>query len=353
MKRPNPSFWAGKRVLLTGQTGFKGAWTALWLNRMGATVVGLALPPEGQPNLFDLAEVASHIDHQVVQLGDREAVRANLAERELDIVIHMAAQAFVRASIVDPIRTFSTNVMGTAHLLDALRDHSDLQAVLTITSDKVYSNAEAGRRFTESDPLGGKDPYSASKAATEFVVSSFARSFFDPVNIPVATARGGNVIGGGDYSPDRLVADVVRASMSDEVTILRHPEATRPWQHVLDCIAGYLVFAEHLAIAPNTPRAMNFGPSPGATPVTVGDLATRLTSGLGAKPWRHEPDQASIEAQTLGVDTHLASETLGFQSRLDIPSAVDWTVEWHRRHAEGVPALTLCKQQIHRYEELE
>jgi CDP-glucose 4,6-dehydratase len=352
MTQPNPAFWSDKRVLLTGQTGFKGAWTALWLSRMGARVSGLALAPEDSPNLFELAGVTNRIDHHVVDLRDRAAVRAMLAGQHIDIVIHMAAQALVRTSIADPVGTFATNVIGTAHLLDALRDRSGLQAILVITSDKVYANAETSRAFAEGDPLGGKDPYSASKAAAEIVASSFARSFFDCMDVPLGTARGGNVIGGGDYSRDRIMADIVRAALADEVTVLRHPEATRPWQHVLDCVAGYLVFAERLATLPAAPRAMNFGPRPDAPAMTVGDLATRAIAGLGARPWRHEPDSTSIEARILGVDTGLAAQVLGFRSRLDAPTAVDWTVDWHRRQVDGNSALALCEEQISHYEEL-
>jgi CDP-glucose 4,6-dehydratase len=343
-------FWSGKRVLLTGHTGFKGAWAALWLVRMGAAVTGLALKPDEDRNLFELAGVAGKIDHRIADLRDRDAVGRALKGRHFDIVLHMAAQALVRDSIRDPIATFATNIMGTAHLLDALRGHDGLQAVLVITSDKVYANVETGRAFAEGDALGGKDPYSASKAAAEIVTDSFARSYFAG-KAPVATARGGNVIGGGDFSRDRIMADIVRAALAGEETVLRHPEATRPWQHVLDCVAGYLAYAERLANDPAAPRAMNFGPRPDATVLTVGELATRATERLDAKPWRHEPDNASIEARTLGIDTSLAGRLLGFSSRLDAPEAVDWTVDWYRDWSKGGDAAALCDDQISRYED--
>ena len=350
--RPDPGFWAGKRVLLTGHSGFKGAWAALWLARMGASVTGLSLAPDEQPSLFELARIADRVDHRIADLRDAALVATTLAGRPFDLVLHMAAQALVRESIRDPIATFATNVMGTAHLLDALRERDALRAVLVVTSDKVYANAETGRAFAEGDPLGGKDPYSASKAAAEIVTASFARSYFAG-KTPVATARGGNVIGGGDFSRDRIMADIVRAAMAGEETVLRHPEATRPWQHVLDCVAGYLVYAERLAIDPATPRAMNFGPRPDATILTVGELATRATGALGARPWRHEPDAASIEARTLGIDTALAGRLLGFHSRLDAPEAVDWTVDWYRRWSDGDDPAALCDEQISRYEDLQ
>ncbi|WP_374573183.1 CDP-glucose 4,6-dehydratase [Phenylobacterium sp.] len=350
--RPTPGFWAGKRVLLTGHTGFKGAWAALWLTRMGADVTGLALEPDQTPALFDLARVGERLTSLIVDLRDQAAVEAGLAGRTFDLVLHMAAQPIVRASIEDPVGAFSTNIMGTAHLLQVLRIQPALAAALVVTSDKVYANAELGQAFVEADALGGKDPYSASKAACEIVVQSFARSFYVQAGVPLATARGGNVIGGGDFSRDRLVADIVRAARGQEAAVLRHPEATRPWQHVLDCVAGYLVYLEHLAGNPQTPRAMNFGPRPGGADVTVGELATRAVEALGAQPWRHEPDPHSIEAKSLGVDAGLAKAALGFESRLDAPKAVDWTMDWYRRQSEGEDALGLCLDQIDRYEGL-
>ena len=352
MTRPNPAFWSGKRVLLTGHTGFKGSWAAIWLSQMGAQVTGLALAPDQTPALYDLANIAGLTDSLIIDLRDQASVEAALAGRTFDLVLHMAAQPIVRTSIEDPIGTFASNIMGTAHLLQTLRAQTALKACLVITSDKVYANAETGRAFTETDALGGKDPYSASKAAAEIVTQSFARSYFDKAGVPVATARGGNVIGGGDFSRDRLVADIVRAGQAQGVTVLRHPESTRPWQHVLDCVAGYLTYLERLATDPNAPRAMNFGPRPGGPEVTVGELATQAVAALGAKPWRHEPDPNSLEAKSLGIDASQAKAVLGFESRLDAPEAVTWTMDWYRRQADGEDALTLCRAQLARYESL-
>jgi CDP-glucose 4,6-dehydratase len=351
MSRPTPALWAGKRVLLTGHTGFKGGWAAIWLARMGAQVTGLSLPPEQEPALFDLAGVGALTDSLLVDLRDAGAVEAALKGRAFDLVLHMAAQPIVRTSVEDPVGTFAANIMGTAHLLQALRGR-ELQAVLAVTSDKVYANDEAGRAFVEGDPLGGKDPYSASKAAAEIVVRSFARSYFEAAGVPVATARGGNVIGGGDFSRDRLVADIVRAGRAQAQTVLRHPEATRPWQHVLDCVAGYLVYLEALAARADTPRAMNFGPRPAGLEVSVGELADQAIAALGAPPWRHEPDAASLEARSLGIDASLARRALGFESLLDAPQAVAWTMDWYRRQGEGEPVLELCREQITAYEGL-
>jgi CDP-glucose 4,6-dehydratase len=345
----DPGFWSGKRVLLTGHTGFKGAWAAIWLNRLGAEVTGLALAPDQVPSLFDLAAVEEQARSLIVDLRDPVAVEAALSGKSFDLVLHMAAQPIVRAAIADPVATFASNVMGTVHLLQALRAQTGLMAVLAITSDKVYANAETGRAFAEGDALGGKDPYSASKAATEIAVRSFGGSYFEPAGVPLATARGGNVIGGGDFSADRLVADIVRATRAQEQVVLRHPEATRPWQHVLDCVAGYLTYLRALATEPATPRAMNFGPRPGGE-VTVGELATLGVEALGGRPWRHEPDPGSLEARSLAIDAGLASRALGFESRLDAPAAVALAMDWYRRQANGEDALGLCHEQIAGYE---
>ena len=344
----DPGFWSGKRVLLTGHTGFKGSWAAIWLARMGARVTGLSLAPDTQPNLFTLAGVADRTASHLADLRDPAAIAAALDGQAFDLVLHMAAQPIVRTSIEDPIATFATNVMGTANLLQALRAQAGLQGVLVITSDKVYANPETGRAFAEGDNLGGKDPYSASKAAAEIVVQSFARSYF--ADVPVGTARGGNVIGGGDFSRDRLVADIVRAARAGEQVVLRHPEATRPWQHVLDCLAGYFAHLQALATDPATPRALNFGPRPGGAQVSVGELATLGIAALGGQPWRHERDPRSLEAQTLAIDASLAKRALGFESRLDAPRAVALTMDWYRRQAAGEDALSLCLEEIEGYE---
>ena len=345
-----PGFWRGKRVLLTGHTGFKGSWAAIWLSRLGAEVTGLALAPDQSPNLFELAGVEALTHSLIVDLRDAAAVEAALAGSSFDLVLHMAAQPIVRTAIAEPAATFAANVMGTVHLLQTLRAQALLRAALVVTSDKVYANTETGRAFAEGDALGGKDPYSASKAATEIAAQSFAKSYFEPAGTPVATARGGNVIGGGDFSRDRIVADIVRAARGQEPVVLRHPEATRPWQHVLDCLGGYLVYLQALAGDPATPRAMNFGPRAGGGEVTVGELATLGVEALGAQPWRYEPDPTSLEARSLAIDAGLAHRALGFESRLDAREAVTLTMDWYRRQANGEDALALCREEIAAYE---
>jgi CDP-glucose 4,6-dehydratase len=342
-------FWRGQRILLTGHTGFKGAWAAIWLSRLGAQVTGLALAPDQTPSLFELADVGGLVESHILDLRDRAGVAGFVRARRFDLVLHMAAQPIVRTAVEAPVDTFASNVMGTAHLLDALRA-TPPRASLVVTSDKVYANAELGRAFTEADALGGKDPYSASKAATEIVAQSFAKSYFEPAGAALATARGGNVIGGGDFSRDRIVADIVRAARGQEPVVLRHPEATRPWQHVLDCLAGYFRHLQALATEPGTPRALNFGPRPGGAEVTVGELARLGIEALGGAPWRYEPDPASLEARALAIDASLAKQAIGFESRLDAPAAVALTMDWYRRQAAGEDALALCRAQIADYE---
>jgi len=240
-------FWRGRRVLLTGQTGFKGAWASVMLADLGADVTAFALEPQTDPNLWqsvgrDVAIESIHAD-----LRDASDVARICSAAEPEIVLHMAAQAQVRESYRDPVGTFASNILGTVNLLQALRASVKLRAVLVVTSDKVYANPEAGTAFAENAPLGGSDPYSASKGATEIAVRSYAESFFSPAGVPLATARGGNVIGGGDFSSDRLVPDLYRAARNGVAVELRYPAATRPWQHVLDCLAGYFTYAEYLA----------------------------------------------------------------------------------------------------------
>ena len=332
---PDPAFWRGRRVLLTGHTGFKGGWAALWLARMGAEVTGLALPPETEPNLFGLASVEADLVSHIADLRDRAAVQRIVAAADPQIVLHMAAQPLVRRSLAEPVETIATNVLGTAHLIDALREANSLEAILVVTSDKVYANSETGDAFAETDPLGGKDPYSASKAATEIVASSFARSFLAEAGPPLATARGGNVIGGGDFSDDRIVPDIVRAAGRGESVILRHPEAVRPWQHVLDCLCGYLLYAEALAAGDDIAPALNFGPDPLAT-TSVGALADSLQDAIGATArWIHEPVPGSVEAGQLTIDSGHARRVLGWRDRLPGPAAIAATALWYRTWRDG------------------
>jgi CDP-glucose 4,6-dehydratase len=348
----DPSFWAGRRVLLTGHTGFKGAWLALWLQRMGADVHGFALPPDSEPALFDLAGVGQTTKGGFGDLRDRAAVDAAVRSTRPQIVLHLAARALVRASIADPVDALGSNVMGTAHLLEALRQSESVSTIVVVTSDKVYANDESGRAFDETTPLGGKDPYSASKAATEMVVRAYRETYFRRVGVKLATARGGNVIGGGDYSADRIVPDIIRAASRGEKPVLRMPMATRPWQHALDCLAGYLCYAQALERGENPPDALNFGPEP-SQPITVAELTKEMLAALGRPTdYVHEPVPGSVEMKTLAVDADLARRLLGWRDALPGRKAIEWTAEWHRRTREGEAPRAVTLDQIDRYADL-
>ena len=269
-----------------------------------------------------------------------------------EIVLHLAAQPIVRRAIADPIETLASNVMGTAHLLEALRTQPSVKTILVVTSDKVYFNDDAGRAFSEADRLGGKDPYSASKAATELITRSFAETYFEAKGVRVATARGGNVVGGGDYAADRIVPDIVRAVARGEPPVLRMPQATRPWQHVLDCVNGYLLHAEALARDGGMPRSLNFGPVCGHD-VTVGQLTTVMLQALGGpSDWRYVPATAAKEMATLAVDSSLARSVLGWRDVLAGDALVDWTAQWYKEVAAGRSAYDVTMQQIKTYSSL-
>lgn len=350
---PSADFWRGRRVLLTGHTGFKGGWTALWLARMGAHVTGFSLAPQDDPSLCALADVERRIALSIKgDLRDEAAVADAIRRARPHVILHMAAQPLVRRAIAEPVDTIATNVLGTAHLLDAARACDGLEAILVVTSDKVYANDEQRHPFAETDPLGGKDAYSASKAAAEIITRAFAKSYFEPSGVRVATARGGNVIGGGDFAHDRIVPDIMRAHARGERLVLRMPHATRPWQHVLDCVSGYLVYAQALSSDASTPRTLNFGPQPGAD-VTVGALTSAMLAALGApQEWSHEERPAGIEMKELAIDSTLARKTLGWRDRLTGDRLVQWTADWHRRLADGADAFAMIERQISEYEGL-
>lgn len=348
----NPDFWRGRRVLLTGHTGFKGAWAALWLMRHGADVHGLSLVPEADPNLFDILGDWSAISSRIGDIRNRETMRQAVAEARPEVVIHMAAQALVRRSYREPAETFDTNVMGTVNLLDALRGADGLQAVLIVTSDKVYENREDGHAMDESDRLGGDDPYSASKAAAEIVTVAMTRSFFEERGVPVATARSGNVIGGGDFSEDRLVPDLWRARQAGRPLVLRHPQATRPWQHVLDPVGGYLLYIEKLAADACDRRALNFGPDNAET-MTVATVAERMMGDLGMKDaWVQAEGKQPKEKQTLTLNAGLAAGAIGWRPALDMGRAAQWTADWYRAFDQGGDMRAFTLAQLEEYEKL-
>lgn len=346
---PDPDFWAGKRVLLTGHTGFKGGWAALWLERLGARVSAFALPPDTAPSLYRLARVGESCDGRYLDLRDGEGVARAVAEAEPEIVLHMAAQALVRRSLRDPVETWASNVMGTAHLLEAIRGCDSVRTALIVTTDKVYANTGAQRAMREDDPLGGKDPYSASKAACELLVRSHAQSFAHEGR-RIATVRGGNVIGGGDFSEDRLGPDCVRAALAGKPVVLRHPEATRPWQHVLDCLCGYLLYAEALATDADAPLALNIGPAPEPV-LPVRDFAEAMLDALDA-PCGVEVERVpgSVEAPFLALDPTLAHETLGWRDQLVGADAIAASARWYADWRAGADMAERTRAEIIAYE---
>ena len=344
-------FWSGRRVLLTGHTGFKGAWAARWLARLGAEVTGLALAPASEPNLFRLLQATTKIRSMIGDIRDGAAVREAVGRADPEVVLHMAAQALVPRGYREPVETWSSNVMGTVTVLDALRDRAALKAIVVVTSDKVYANRADATPFREGDRLGGDDPYSASKAAAELAVASW-RASRGAAAPPVATARAGNVIGGGDWAEDRLVPDLVRALEAGRSLELRQPDSTRPWQHVLDPLAGYFMLAERLAEGRALPDALNFGPA-SASVVPTRTLVERLSKALGCRhDWRYVPRPGVPEKPVLALDAGLAERTLGWRPRLAIAEAVAWTAEWYAAHRDVADIAALTDRQIERYETL-
>jgi CDP-glucose 4,6-dehydratase len=344
------AFWRNRRVFLTGHTGFKGAWLNLWLQFLGAKVTGYALAAHTEPNLFALVggQCLSHI----ADIRDANRVRDALIGADPQVVIHMAAQALVRESYRDPLATYATNVLGTGSVLQACRALKQLECVLVVTSDKVYENHEEGRPFVEADRLGGHDPYSNSKACAELLTGSFRDSFFNH-GAPIATARAGNVIGGGDWSQDRLIPDCVRALKAGEPVSLRYPEAIRPWQHVLEPLSGYLALAQALVQAPAaSPRSVNFGPNPSSF-CTVQEVVEAFSARFSGLPgWRRDTGTHLKEAGALTLSSALAQNTLGWRPRLSVGESLAWTADWYRAHAAGEDMTKYSEAQIAQYQSL-
>ena len=346
----NRAFWRGKRAFVTGHTGFKGTWLSAWLVDAGARVSGFALEPDESSPFADsglLDDMASTI----ADIRDASALKKALDEAAPEIVIHMAAQSLVRVSYEQPARTFSVNTIGTASLLDALRSSRSVRSAVIVTSDKCYAVSDPSRRHTEEDPLGGDDPYSASKAGAEIVAAAYRRAFFDGERI--ATARAGNVIGGGDGARDRLLPDMLRAFDAGRAAQIRRPDDIRPWQHALDPIAGYLRLAERLFADPSSfAQPWNFGPpSDHEVPVRAVADAAVAAWGDGAS-WRRDEGSHAPERGVLRLDSTKAARLLDWRGRISLGDAIGWTVRWHRDRAAGNSARELIKRDIARYEAL-
>jgi CDP-glucose 4,6-dehydratase len=343
-------FWNGRRVFLTGHTGFKGAWMSLLLGAMGAKVHGFALEAEHDNGIFAVASVARDLSHEIGDVRDLLSLSDAVATAQPEIVLHMAAQPLVRLSYARPVETYATNVMGTVHVLEAIRHVTSVRAVVIVSSDKCYENTGQGAGYVETDRLGGADPYSNSKACTELVTESFRRSFLSAASSPaVASARAGNVIGGGDWAEDRLVPDAIRAFGAGRPLRLRNPHAVRPWQHVLDPVLGYLRLAQLLFTrGQEFAEGWNFGPN-AASEVTVGAVVDGLTRlwGDGAR-WEQDGGKHPHEASYLRLDCAKARARLGWQPALALDDALSFSVDWYRQLGRGADMREVSLSQIDR-----
>lgn len=335
-------------MLVTGHTGFKGGWLALWLHRMGAQVSGLALAPEAT-SLFNQARIGEIVDHRLADIRDAVAVNTIVADVKPEVVFHLAAQPLVRHSYAQPAETFATNVQGTVHVLDASRRVANLKAIVCVTSDKCYENREWVWPYRESDPMGGHDPYSASKGAAELVIASYRRSFFPGDGTLLASVRAGNVIGGGDWATDRLIPDIVRAILAGEQVEIRSPDAVRPWQHVLEALGGYLAIAERMIGGDVTmAEGWNFGPSDDDAR-SVGWILQRMLDTWGAGSWKRTSAPQPHEAHLLRLDCSKARRALGWRPVWGLEKSIDSIVEWHRSVAAGEDARAISQAQLDAY----
>ncbi|MBB1077129.1 CDP-glucose 4,6-dehydratase [Rhodoferax sp. 4810] len=340
------NFWRGKRVVLTGHTGFKGGWLALWLQQLGANVTGIALAPNTSPNLFDLADIQSGMTSHFFDIRDAAKLAQIVSNANPEIVLHLAAQPLVRASYRDPLATYATNVMGTANLLDALRGLENVKVAVMVTTDKVYRNNEWLYPYRETDTLGGHDPYSASKAASEIVIASFRDAYLQAQGVAVATARAGNVIGGGDWSEDRLIPDAVRAWQTATPLEIRRPQAIRPWQHVLEPLAGYLALAQKLWQQPGLAGSYNFGPRTHEA-ATVRDVIEQARSAYGDGDVVYGDGRTGPhEAGWLALETAKTQQTLGHSPKWPLAETVARTMAWYRDQHQGADARILCQAEI-------
>ncbi|MGQ0702399.1 MAG: CDP-glucose 4,6-dehydratase [Gemmatimonadales bacterium] len=355
---PDSAFWQGRRVFLTGHTGFKGSWLSLWLNRLGARVTGYALPPPTDPCLFDQASVAAVLGSVIGDVRDLPSLADTVADARPEVVFHLAAQSVVKRGYADPVETYAVNVMGTVHLYEAIRRWGGRCVVVNVTSDKCYAEAgEPGEAHREDDRLGGNDPYSSSKACAELVTDAYRRSYFSPESlsprdVATATVRSGNVIGGGDWTADQLIPDLIRAFAANQPCLLRNPAAVRPWQHVLEPLRGYLVLAQRLASeGPALASAWNFGPDQSdARPVSW--IADRLAKAWGPPAgWTRDPGPHAAETPTLLLDTTKAASVLGWRPALPLSEALDWVLEWYRGWHRGEDLVRLTRDQVEAYQQ--
>ncbi len=343
--------WRGRRVFITGHTGFKGSWLALWLADLGAEVTGYSLPAPTNPSLFEQADVAGILHRDIRgDVRDLPALQAAIADARPEMVFHLAAQPLVRYSYAEPVETYATNVMGTVHLLEACRSVDTIRGIVCITSDKCYENREWVWPYRENDPMGGHDPYSSSKGAAELVIAAYRRSFFDRDGAPgIASVRAGNVIGGGDWATDRLVPDIIRALEAGVRPMIRSPGSVRPWQHVLEALGGYLMIAERLMDGDAAAATgWNFGPADDDTR-PVGWIVDRMLDQWGAPGWDRPEGAQPHEARLLKLDCSKARNELGWRPAMDLGEALTKVIDWHRDVAKGLEARDVCTAQLRDY----
>lgn len=346
----NTGFWQGKSVFLTGHTGFKGGWLSLWLQQLGAKVHGYALAPSTAPGLFEVADVASGMaSSTVADIRDADVLKAALIQARPDIVFHLAAQPLVRYSYKSPVETYAVNVMGTVNLLEAIRATETVKAVVNVTTDKCYENREWVWPYREDEAIGGHDPYSSSKACAELVTAAYRRSFFEAQGVALATARAGNVIGGGDWSEDRLVPDFLRAIDQQQPVVIRSPDAIRPWQHVLEPLCGYLLLAERLYLEGDRhAEAWNFGPGD-EDARTVGWIVEHMVQRMPGASWRLDDAGRVHEAHTLKLDSSKARSELRWHPRWRLEQALDCVIAWHQAWKQEQDMHAFCLTQITEY----
>lgn len=342
-------FWQGKRVYLTGHTGFKGGWMSLWLSSMGANVKGYALEPPTHPSLFEVASVAKAVESEFGDIRDREKLMLSMNRFKPDIVIHMAAQPLVRASYVDPVETYETNVMGTVNVFEAARRCTNLKCIVNITTDKCYENKEWVWGYREDEPMGGYDPYSSSKGCAELITSSYRRSFFTQLSVGLASVRAGNVIGGGDWADDRLIPDILRAFEKGDAVLIRNPEAVRPWQHVLEPLSGYLKLAQELFVSPEQfAEAWNFGPSESDTR-SVGWIVEKMAAHWPGANWNLDSSVSPHEAGYLKLDISKVRRRLGWNPVWKLDQTLPRIVNWHRNWLGKNDMQKICLNEINEY----
>lgn len=349
MDKYSNTFWRGKKVFLTGHTGFKGSWISIWLNHLGAEVKGYSLEPTTNENLYDIAKIDTIVESEINDIRDFDSLLSSIKAFQPEIIIHMAAQPLVLTSYKNPIETYDVNVMGTVNLLEASRSCESIKVILNITTDKCYENVNKEEGYAESDPMGGYDPYSSSKGCAELVISAYRRSFFEKNSVGVASVRAGNVIGGGDWSDNRLIPDILSSFENNKELIIRNPQAIRPWQHVIEPLAGYLDLSEKLYFNPKKfSSGWNFGPYPEDVK-TVQWIVSKIADSWPKASWKIQENEDAYEAQNLKLEIQKALKYLDWKPKLNINIALEKIISWHKDWLSGYDMQKKCLEEIQDY----